>query len=192
MFEVSFSQASRKVEFYFPGGSDGKSSVYNVGDRVQSLGGEDLLEKEMAIHSRFLAWRIPWTEEPDRLQSMGLQRVWHNWATSFSLSLKVEYFLLFGFCPPKVGPVVPWTSYRVWFVLSFCLFVCLFFLWWARLSEVVILSAMIRFIFLFCLLFRWGILDGVLLVVGWCWVLYSNGFLGVSSHKPYSLGLVLW
>ena len=46
--------------------------------RVQSLGGEDLLEKEMATHSSILAWKIPWTEEPDRLQSVGLQRVGHN------------------------------------------------------------------------------------------------------------------
>ena len=43
--------------------------------RVQSLGGEDPLEKEMATHSSIFAWRILWTEEPDRLQSMGLQRV---------------------------------------------------------------------------------------------------------------------
>ena len=43
--------------------------------RVQSLGQEDLLEKEMATHSSILAWKIPWTEEPGRLQSMGLQRV---------------------------------------------------------------------------------------------------------------------
>ena len=43
--------------------------------RVQSLGQEDPLEKEMATHSSILAWRIPWTEEPGRLQSMGLQRV---------------------------------------------------------------------------------------------------------------------
>ena len=41
---------------------------------------------------------------------------------------------------------------------------------------------MIGFVFLFCLLFRWGILHRVLLVVGWCWVLYSNAFLCVSSH----------
>ena len=46
--------------------------------RVRSLGWEDPLEKEMAIHSRTLAWKIPWTEEPDRLQSMGLQRVGHD------------------------------------------------------------------------------------------------------------------
>ena len=44
---------------------------------VQSLGWEDPLEKEMAAHSNILAWRIPWTEEPGRLQSMGLQRVGH-------------------------------------------------------------------------------------------------------------------
>ena len=52
------------------------------------LGWEDLLEKEMAIHSSTLAWKIPWMEEPGRLQSMWSQRVRHNWATSISLSLK--------------------------------------------------------------------------------------------------------
>ena len=45
---------------------------------VQSLGQEDPLEKEMANHSSTLAWKIPWTEEPGRLQSMGSQRVGHN------------------------------------------------------------------------------------------------------------------
>ena len=45
---------------------------------VQSLGQEDPLEKEMATHSSILAWRIPWTEEPGELQSMGSQRVRHN------------------------------------------------------------------------------------------------------------------
>ena len=45
---------------------------------VPSLGQEDPLEKEKAIHSSILAWRIPWTEEPGRLQSMGLQRVGHK------------------------------------------------------------------------------------------------------------------
>ena len=44
----------------------------------QSLGGEDPLEKEMATHSSILAWKIPWMEEPGRLQSMGLQRVGHD------------------------------------------------------------------------------------------------------------------
>ena len=45
---------------------------------VQSLGQEDLLEKEMATHSSILAWKIPWTEKPGRLQSMGSQRVGHD------------------------------------------------------------------------------------------------------------------
>ena len=54
--------------------------------RVRSLGWEDLLEKERATHSGTLAWRIPRTEEPGRLQSMGSQRVGHDWATSLSLS----------------------------------------------------------------------------------------------------------
>ena len=45
---------------------------------VQSLGQEDLLEKRMATHSSIHAWRIPWTEELGRLQSMGVQRVGHN------------------------------------------------------------------------------------------------------------------
>ena len=49
---------------------------------VWSLGQEDPLEKEMATHSSTLAWKIPWTEEHNRLQSMGLQRVRHDWATS--------------------------------------------------------------------------------------------------------------
>ena len=49
--------------------------------RVQSLGREDLLEKEIATHSSILAWKIAWTEEPGRLQSMVSQRVGHDWAT---------------------------------------------------------------------------------------------------------------
>ena len=46
--------------------------------QVQSLGREDPLEKEMATHSSTLAWRIPWMEDPVRLQSMGSQRVGHD------------------------------------------------------------------------------------------------------------------
>ena len=53
---------------------------------VRSLGQEDPLEKEMATHSSTLAWKIPWTEKPGRLQSMGLQRVGHDSATSLSLN----------------------------------------------------------------------------------------------------------
>ena len=54
---------------------------------VQSLGREDPLEKEMATHSSTLAWKIPWTEEPRRLQSMGSQRARHDWVTSFHFTL---------------------------------------------------------------------------------------------------------
>ena len=49
--------------------------------RVWSLGWEDSLEKEMAIRSRTIAWKIPWTEEPGRVESMGLLRVGHDWVT---------------------------------------------------------------------------------------------------------------
>ena len=52
-----------------------KSEVPLLGIQVPSLGWEDLLEKEMATYSSILAWRIPWTEEPRRLQSMESQRV---------------------------------------------------------------------------------------------------------------------
>ena len=55
---------------------------------VWSLGWEDPLEKEMATHSSTLAWRIPWREEPGRLQSMGSQRVGHDWATLLPYLLK--------------------------------------------------------------------------------------------------------
>ena len=53
--------------------------------RVRSLRREDPLEKKMANHPSTLAWKIPWTEESSRLQSMGSQRVGHDWATSLSL-----------------------------------------------------------------------------------------------------------
>ena len=48
---------------------------------IRSLGGEDPLEKEMAPHSSILAWETPWTEEPGGPQSMGSQRVGHDWET---------------------------------------------------------------------------------------------------------------
>ena len=57
----------------FPGGLDSREYIF--------LGWEDPLEKGMTTHSSILAWRIPWTEEPGRLQSMGSQKVRHNWVT---------------------------------------------------------------------------------------------------------------
>ena len=70
----------------FPGGSEGKASACNAGDLGLIPGSGRPLEKEMATHSSILAWWIPWTEEPGRLQSMGSQRVGHDWVTSLSLS----------------------------------------------------------------------------------------------------------
>ena len=60
------------------GGSDGKRLPAMQETQVRSLGQEDPLEKEMATHSSILAWRIPWTEETGRLQSVGSQRVRHD------------------------------------------------------------------------------------------------------------------
>ena len=109
-----------------------------------------------------------WTGKPGMLRSMGSQRVGHNWATElnwtelwFSGLCKliewdcVELFLgLFPF--PLMGKAEGGSNPVCWWLgLYFC-FVCL--------------------------LFRWGVLHRVLLVVGWCWVLYSSGFLCVSSR----------
>ena len=69
----------------FPGGSEVKNLPAQCEEMqdtwVCSLGWEDLLEEEIATHSSILAWKIPWTEEPGRLQSMESQRVRHDLAT---------------------------------------------------------------------------------------------------------------
>ena len=94
--------------------------------QVWSLHQEDPLEKEMATHSSTRAWRIPWMEESGGLQSMGLQRVGHDWATSLSLLLYSKGFPSVArgedpTCPcrrrwrgrfdPRVGKI-PWR--RAW------------------------------------------------------------------------------
>ena len=73
----------------FPGGSDGKASAYNVGDLGSIPGLGRSPGEEVATHSSTLAWKIPWTEEPVRVQSMGSQRVGHNRATSLSFSFSM-------------------------------------------------------------------------------------------------------
>ena len=65
--------------------------------QVRSLGREDPVEKEVATHSSIPAWRIPWTEEPGKLQSMGSQIVRHDWVTSLSFFLSLQ----------DSGPVLP-------------------------------------------------------------------------------------
>ena len=61
--------------------------------QVQSLGREDALEKEMATHSNILAWKIPWTEEPGRLRSMG-HRVGHDWANTQAWKHSEKYWFI--------------------------------------------------------------------------------------------------
>ena len=82
--------------------------------RVRSLGWEDPLEKEMATHSSFLAWRILWTEQPGGLQSMGSQTVGHDWVTNTHFPRSV----LDTFQPWGMGRGV--SSYGV---ISFYLFI---------------------------------------------------------------------
>ena len=82
------------VPRWFPGAVV-KNLPANAGDAwyadmwVQSLSQEDPLEEEMATHSNILAWKIPWTEEPGGLQSLGLQRVRHDWACMYVMSFLV-------------------------------------------------------------------------------------------------------
>ena len=74
--------------------------------RVRSLGREDPLEKKMATYSSILTWKIPWTEEPGRLQSIGSQRVGHDSVTSLSLFT----FRLFLTAPPLIRGLPWWLS----------------------------------------------------------------------------------
>ena len=77
--------------------------------RIRFLGQKDRLEKEMATHSSILAWKIPRTEKPGRLQSMGLQRVGHDWATSLTFVFKTLYnFRLFTNTCTGNFSLVPW------------------------------------------------------------------------------------
>ena len=78
------------ILWWVPGGSDSKESACNAGDPGLVPGSRRSLEKGVATHSFILAWRIPWTEEPGRLQSMGLQRVRHDWATNSTTTFKVD------------------------------------------------------------------------------------------------------
>ena len=71
---------SPHLEITFPDGSVEETQQ----TLVWSLGQEDLLEKEMPTHSSILVWEIPWTEECAGLQSMGLQRVGHDWETNYT------------------------------------------------------------------------------------------------------------
>ena len=80
------------ISMGFPGGSVVKNLPAMQEIRVRSLGWEDPLEKGMATHSSILAWRIPWTEEPGGLQSMGLQRAGQDRVTNNRPLTKNFYF----------------------------------------------------------------------------------------------------
>ena len=99
----------------FPGGSDGKEFVCSAGDQVRFLGWEDPLEKEMAIHCSITAWRIPWTEEPGGLQSLGSWRVGHGWRDL--ACLHCSYMCCINFV----------TNYLFYFTFLFLPVVILFF-----------------------------------------------------------------
>ena len=83
--------------------------------QVRSLGQEDPLEKEMATHSSILAWRIPWTEEAGGLQSMGSQRVRHDWATNTDRYFNRWFINISSFFSSQFQLLLPswgvWASY---------------------------------------------------------------------------------
>ena len=110
---------------------------------------------------------------------------------SFFQASRLNYFFLLVSVLLKLVQWFVSASCRLRFVLSF---VCFSSdgQGWVRWYSYLL---MIGFLFLFCLLFRWGVLRRVLLVVGWCWVLYSGGFLCVSCHYlilPRVSSLVVW
>ena len=89
--------------------------------QVQSLCWEDPLEKEMAAHSSILAWKIPWTEEPGRLQSMGSQRVGQDWEILLSLSFRVlcfhsNYEINYSTCVKYIIGRLIRTAFSLWMV----------------------------------------------------------------------------
>ena len=88
---------SQRTESY-PGGSEVRNLPAMQETWVPSLSQEDPLEEGMATHSSILGWRIPWTEEAGRLQSMGLQRVGHGWATNTFKGQRGVPGLLYNVC----------------------------------------------------------------------------------------------
>ena len=89
---------------------------------VRSLGQEDPLEKEMATHSSILVWRIPWTEEPGGLQSIGSHRVRHDWSDlacslclmTFSVQAEMYKIIIFKPMPLKMFPSFGFFFPHIW------------------------------------------------------------------------------
>ena len=112
--------------------------------RVWSLGREDPLEKEMATLSSILAWKIPWMVKPGQLQSLGSQRVSHDWATSLSLCVFLPPLLnMFCFCYVHtilsfIVPIFAWNIFLVsldFLEESFSVSYCIVFLYFALITE---------------------------------------------------------
>ena len=91
---------------------------------VRSLGWEDPLEKEMTTHSSILAWKSPWTEEPNGLQSRGSQRVRHDLVTEYHPGIQDEHFFKswFAICISSLVRSLYFLT-----ILKSC---CLFYYWW--------------------------------------------------------------
>ena len=101
-------QTSLLVISFTCSGLEGKASACSVGDLGSALGREDPLEKEIATHSSTLAWKIPWTEEPSRLQSMGSQS--RTGLRDFTFTLNVVVCMYYSapisqFIPPPLFPL---------------------------------------------------------------------------------------
>ena len=100
-FQLKLVQGKKVITmFYFfdfrggcPGGSEDKASAYNAEDPGSIPEWGRSLEKEMATHSSTLAWRIPWTEESGRIQSLGSRRVGHDWESSRDFTFHVDSIL---------------------------------------------------------------------------------------------------
>ena len=92
------------------GGSDNNEFVCNAGELGLSPGSGRSLEKGMATHSSILAWRTPWIEEPGGLQSMGSQRVGHDWVTN----THTHEQSLPPLCLTHAIPIPPASSYSYW------------------------------------------------------------------------------
>ena len=105
---------------YIPGGSDGKESACNAGG---SLGQDDPLKKGITTHSMILGRRLPWTEESGKLQSMGSQRVRHNWATNTFIHFKnIHLFIwLLRVLVVARGSLLRFTVFSTWQCTGFSL-----------------------------------------------------------------------
>ena len=103
--------------------------------QARSLGWEDPLEKAMAPHCSTLAWKIPWVEEPGRLQSLALQRVGHDWVTSLSLFFHFHFSFTFTFTFLSLS-----LFFHFRFVIAFLLSSKSFLISWLQSPSAVILE----------------------------------------------------